>query len=208
MAKKRMFNVDIATTDKFYNLSMEAQALYFQLGLQADDDGFLDRTRSILMMLGIGKEVLTELVENDYLIDFGNGIYCITHWRINNNKIRASLYTPTMYQKEYNMLIDESNRPYRLKPLGDASDNEEQQQEEQESTDQEQEQAPLPWDNNTPNKANQKISINRNWLYNYWLNHNKETTQVVNALLKDGYNPQIVTAYRNYIKQEFEKYKH
>lgn len=74
MAKKRMFNVDIATTDKFYNLSMEAQALYFQLGLQADDDGFLDRTRSILMMLGIGKEVLTELVENDYLIDFGNGI--------------------------------------------------------------------------------------------------------------------------------------
>ena len=187
MAKKRMFNVDIATTDKFYNLSMEAQALYFQLGLQADDDGFLDRTRSILMMLGIGKEVLTELVENDYLIDFGNGIYCITHWRINNNKIRASLYTPTMYQKEYNMLIDESNRPYELKPLGDASDDE----------------APLPWDN-TPNK----ININRNWLYNYWLDHNKETSQVVNDLLRDGYEPKTVTAYRDYIKKEFEKYKH
>ena len=203
MAKKRMFNVDIATTDKFYNLSMEAQALYFQLGLQADDDGFLDRTRSILMMLGIGKEVLTELVENDYLIDFGNGIYCVTHWRVNNNKIRASLYTPTMYQKEYKSLIDENNRPYELKPLGDASDDEEQQQGEQENTNQEQEQTPLPWDN-TPNK----ININRNWLYNYWLDHNKETSQVVNDLLRDGYEPKTVTAYRDYIKKEFEKYKH
>lgn len=109
-----------------------------------------------------------------------------------------------MYQKEYNMLIDESNRPYELKPLGDASDDEEEQQQgEQENTDEEQEQAPLPWDN-TPNK----ININRNWLYNYWLDHNKETSQVVNDLLRDGYEPKTVTAYRDYIKKEFEKYKH
>ena len=41
MANKRMFSVNVTETDAFYNLSAKAQALYFHLGMHADDDGFV-----------------------------------------------------------------------------------------------------------------------------------------------------------------------
>ena len=41
MAQRRMFHTDVVESDKFLDLSAGAQLLYFHLGMQADDDGFL-----------------------------------------------------------------------------------------------------------------------------------------------------------------------
>ena len=114
MAKKRMFSIDIITTDKFYDLGLEAQALYFQLSMQADDHGFIDKARSITRTIGATPDALQKLVKEGYLIEFENSVYCVTHFRINNNKIPKDRYTPTLYTDFYKKLIDEPNRPYRF----------------------------------------------------------------------------------------------
>lgn len=41
MANKRMFSVDVVETDAFLDLPPKTQALYFHLGMRADDDGFV-----------------------------------------------------------------------------------------------------------------------------------------------------------------------
>ena len=39
MAQKRMFDKSILETDNFLNISLTAKALYFLLGMEADDEG-------------------------------------------------------------------------------------------------------------------------------------------------------------------------
>ena len=48
MANKRMFSQTITNSDRFLDMPQSTQLLYFQLGMQADDDGFLDNYNSIM----------------------------------------------------------------------------------------------------------------------------------------------------------------
>ena len=41
MAQKRMFSKKITDSDKFLDLPLSAQALYFHLNMHGDDDGFV-----------------------------------------------------------------------------------------------------------------------------------------------------------------------
>lgn len=41
MANRRMFSLDVVDTDAFIDMPVTAQALYFHLGMRADDDGFI-----------------------------------------------------------------------------------------------------------------------------------------------------------------------
>ena len=41
MAAKRMFSIDVVDTDKFLDMPVSTQALYFHFGMRADDDGFV-----------------------------------------------------------------------------------------------------------------------------------------------------------------------
>lgn len=45
MANKRMFSKAIIDSDMFLDMPKSAQALYFHLGMRADDDGFLDNAK-------------------------------------------------------------------------------------------------------------------------------------------------------------------
>lgn len=41
MTRKRMFDSEIISQDRFIDLSLEAKVLYFLLGMEADDERFL-----------------------------------------------------------------------------------------------------------------------------------------------------------------------
>ena len=41
MAQKRMFSKDVVRTDRFLDMPLSAQALYFHLNLDADVKGFV-----------------------------------------------------------------------------------------------------------------------------------------------------------------------
>lgn len=103
MAHKRMFNIDLANNDNFIDLPAAAQALYFHLGLRADDDGFVGGIKQIVRGLGFKSEDIQPLIDAGYVIKFDSGVIAISDWRI-NNYIRKDRYTPTLYQKEFAML--------------------------------------------------------------------------------------------------------
>lgn len=116
MANRRMFSLDVVTTDKFRELTKKAQALYFQLGVLADDDGFLRGAKGTAKGFGYGLKALAELEENGYLIAFPDNIWVMKHWK-QNNYIRGDRYTETQYKEEKGKLFEE-NGIYYMKPKG------------------------------------------------------------------------------------------
>lgn len=116
MANRRMFSLDIVNTDSFLDMSASAQALYFHLGMRADDDGFIASPKRITNMVGCNADDLKLLIAKGFVIQFSSGIVVITHWKI-NNYLRPDRYRPTLHQSEKAML--ESNESgYNLPTVG------------------------------------------------------------------------------------------
>ena len=111
MAKKRMFNVDIVGRDAFIDLTHTAQAIYIQLGMRADDDGFVGNPKTIQRIAGAKASDLELLVKKRFLLQFPSGVVVIKHWKI-NNQIQKDRYTPTVYTEEYQSLYIKDNKAY------------------------------------------------------------------------------------------------
>ena len=97
-----MFSSQIVTSDDFLEMPLTSQALYFHLGMSADDDGFVS-PRKILRMTGAGEDDLKVLVAKHFVIPFNSGVIVITHWK-QNNYLRNDRYTPTIYKAERDLL--------------------------------------------------------------------------------------------------------
>ena len=110
MANRRMFSKEITNTDSFQSMKLSAQALYFHLGMNADDDGFVGNPLSITKAIEASSKDLERLVENGFLLPFRGGVYLITDWLINNH-IRRDRYNPTVHQEFKRMVgLDENGR--------------------------------------------------------------------------------------------------
>lgn len=95
MARKRMFDNDLINQDNFYDLPMEAKALYFLLGMEADDEGFIN-PKKVLRLYGGTEDSIKILILKKYLIPFQSGVVVITDWKRNNyldkNKVKETIY--------------------------------------------------------------------------------------------------------------------
>lgn len=99
MANRRMFSLEVCDTDRFMEMPLSTQGLYLQLGLRADDDGFISSPKRIVAMVGGSNDDLRLLIAKGYLIPFENGIVVITDWNI-NNWIRPDRKHNTRFEKE------------------------------------------------------------------------------------------------------------
>lgn len=86
MARKRMFGLDVVDTDLFLDMSPSARALYYDLGMRADADGFVSSPKKIVRMGSYSNDDLMVLEAKGFIIPFDNGVVVITHWNMNNNK--------------------------------------------------------------------------------------------------------------------------
>jgi hypothetical protein len=93
-----MFSSQIVSSDDFLEMPLTSQALYFHLGMSADDDGFVS-PRKVLRMTGAGQDDLKVLIAKNFVIPFESGVIVITHWK-QNNYLRNDRYTPTIYKAE------------------------------------------------------------------------------------------------------------
>ena len=109
MANRRMFSKDLTESDRFTDMPIGSQALYFHLGMSADDDGFVSPNR-VSRMVGAQPDDLKVLLAKEFVIPFNSGVIVIRHWK-NNNYIQSDRYTPTSYHAEFNTLyVDEMGR--------------------------------------------------------------------------------------------------
>ena len=111
MAKKRMFNIDIVGSDAFLDMAHESQALYLQLSMRADDDGFIGNPKTVMRIAGVSNAAFEELLQKRFILQFQSGVVVIKHWKINND-IKKDRYSPTVYTDEFQMLSTKENKAY------------------------------------------------------------------------------------------------
>lgn len=112
MAQRRMFSPKITSTDIFLDMPVSSRELYFQLGMNADDDGFIT-PKKIMRMIGASADDLNVLITKNFVIRFHSGVIVITAWKI-NNLVRRDWYQPTIYQEEMKLLNQDEHGRYKL----------------------------------------------------------------------------------------------
>ena len=113
MAQKRMFDRAIIEQDSFFDLPMEAKALYFLLGMEADDEGFVN-PKKVLRLYGGNEDSIKILAVKNYIIPFNSGVIVVTDWK-RNNYLDKKRVKPTIYQQEKAQIeYDEVSEKYVL----------------------------------------------------------------------------------------------
>ena len=102
MAERRMFSKSIIDSDIFLDMPLSTQCLYFHLSMRADDDGFVNKTKRIMRMIGSSDDDLRILFAKKFVLPFESGLVVITHWKI-HNYIQKDRYHPST--EEEKMLI-------------------------------------------------------------------------------------------------------
>ena len=113
MAERRMFAKSIVDSDAFIDMPMSARLLYYDLGMRADDDGFVNSPKKIMRMIGATNDDMNILLMRKFVIAFESGVVVIKHWRI-HNYIQSDRYHPTKYAEEKAKLTVKSNGAYTL----------------------------------------------------------------------------------------------
>ena len=113
MAERRMFHMSVVESDSFLDLPIGAQALYFHIGMHADDDGFVNGPRQIMRKMGGCQEDLEALYEAGFLLDF-DGIAVVKHWRMANS-MQNDRVKPLRYPEIAKKIYVRENRSYSEK---------------------------------------------------------------------------------------------
>ena len=113
MAQKRMFSLSVVDTDQFLEMPLSSRLLYYELGMRADDDGFVSNWKKILSFTGLKEDDLRVLIAKKYIIPFESGVIVIRHWRM-NNYLQKDRIKPTIYQEELSELDTDKNNVYNL----------------------------------------------------------------------------------------------
>lgn len=109
---RRMFSPAIVCTDTFIDMPTSTQALYFQLGMAADDDGFVG-PKKIMRMIGATDDELKLLIAKGFVIPFESQVIVMRHWKV-NNLVRRDWYRPTIHLEEKSSLKTAESGTYYL----------------------------------------------------------------------------------------------
>lgn len=111
MAERRMFAKTIIDSDAFTEMPLSAQALYFHLGMRADDDGFINNAKRVQRSINASDDDMRILLAKRFVLSFTSGVYVVKHWKI-HNYIQKDRYKPTVYVKERALLRLTENNAY------------------------------------------------------------------------------------------------
>ena len=101
MAQRRMFNKSITNSSKFLKMPSTSRLLYYDLGMNADDDGFVEHFM-VLRMTGASQQDLGVLEANGLIKIFDENVLWIRDWK-ENNYIQKDRYQPSKYIEVYSL---------------------------------------------------------------------------------------------------------
>lgn len=119
MAERRMFAKTIIDSDAFLDMPVTARLLYYDLGMRADDEGFVNSPKKIMRMVGSSEDDLKVLAAKKFIIPFESGVIVIKHWKI-HNYIRGDRLHETKYTEEKSMLNVDEKGSYTLCQSNDS----------------------------------------------------------------------------------------
>lgn len=107
-----MFSPEVVCDDKFIDMPTSTQALYFQLGMHADDDGFIG-PKKIMRIISASEDDLKILIGKKFVIPFESGVVVVRHWRV-NNLIRKDWYRPSIHVEEKGLISFDKSGVYHF----------------------------------------------------------------------------------------------
>lgn len=113
MAERRMFAKSVVQSDAFGEMPLTAQALYFHIGMEADDDGFFDNAQRLVRSVGASVDDMRLLITKGFILDTGDGVFVIRDWKI-SNYLRSDRYKSTRHTDKAALLCMEKGQPYRF----------------------------------------------------------------------------------------------
>lgn len=99
MAQRRMFSKTITNSGKFLKMPATSRLLYYDLGMNADDDGYTEWF-TIVRMSGSTEQDLQVLQANGFVKIFDDNVLVILDWK-ENNFIRSDRYVASKYLGKY-----------------------------------------------------------------------------------------------------------
>lgn len=97
MAERRMFSKRIVRSAKFLKMPVSSRELYWQLGIEADDDGIVE-SFNVMRMTGSTEDDLRVLVAKGFVQVLNEDLVAyITDWN-ENNKLRADRKVDSIYK--------------------------------------------------------------------------------------------------------------
>lgn len=111
MAVRRCFSKKIVRSDEFLDLPATTQLLYFHLGMEADDRGYINNAKSVIRMCGSSVGDLEMLVNKKFILIRQERLVLIKGWRINNT-IQPTRITESNYVDDLKTLFFDENMSY------------------------------------------------------------------------------------------------
>lgn len=115
MAQRRMFSLKVVDTDAFCDMPASAQNLYFHIGMRADDEGFYAGVKGLMLKIHASFDDLNVLIARAYLLDRGDGVYVVKHWKM-NNYLQLDRIKETEYEEKRIGLYTKKDGSYTLDP--------------------------------------------------------------------------------------------
>ena len=107
MAQRRCFSKKIVRSDDFLDLPATAQLLYFKLGMEADDRGYINNARTIIKICGSNLGDLEALINKRFILLREEKLLLIKGWRVNNT-IQPTRLTESQYVDDLKTLFFKS----------------------------------------------------------------------------------------------------
>lgn len=114
MAIRRCFSKKIVRSDDFLDLPATTQLLYFHLGMEADDRGYINNARSIIKLCGSNLGDLEMLINKKFVLLRKDNLVLIKGWRINNT-IQPTRISESSYVDDLRSLFFDENLSYTEK---------------------------------------------------------------------------------------------
>ena len=121
MAVRRSFSLEVVDTDRFLDLPVSSQCLYFHLGMRADDDGFVSAPRRVATLVNASMDDIRILILKGFLIPFGSGVCVLRDWRV-NNYIPKDRYHPSRFTGEKGLLLLDGKNRYQEQKKTETGD--------------------------------------------------------------------------------------
>lgn len=96
-----MFSKTITLSGKFLKMPSSSRLLYYDLGMNADDDGYAEWF-TVMRMTGASEQDLQVLSANGFVKVFDENVLVILDWK-ENNYIQKDRYTESKYLNVYKM---------------------------------------------------------------------------------------------------------
>lgn len=94
------------------DLPISTKALYFLMGMEADDEGFVS-PKKVLRIHGGSDDDIKVLISKGFIIPFESGVVVITDWN-KNNWLDSRRIRDTEYKKEKDLLLLTEDKTYVL----------------------------------------------------------------------------------------------